>query len=104
LISLRPPGETVLHWLRRAILIEAAYLAISYILIHAKFSLFESLLGGVLTAFVVERMIPGKKWCFSTSAWNAKVAEQELRMGENPNTSKNELDRVVRFSRGGRQN
>jgi fucose 4-O-acetylase-like acetyltransferase len=104
LVSLRPRRERILHWLRRAILIEAAYLVASYIMIHANFSLIESLFGGLLAAFVVERMIPGRKWHFSTSARRRKVAEQDLQTGRKFNRTKNERDRVVPFSKGNIRN
>jgi hypothetical protein len=100
LVSLRPQTEPLLHWVRRAILIEAAYLAASYIMIHANFSLMESLFGGILAALVVERIIPGSKWHFSTSAQRRKLAEQQLQTGVEYNPSQNERDRVVPFSKG----
>jgi hypothetical protein len=100
LISLKARRERLFQWLRRAVLIEEAYFAASYTMIHAKLSLIESLFGGILAAFVVERMIPGRNWRFSTSAWRRTVAEPQLPTGGKCNPSKNDLDRVVPFSKG----
>ena len=100
LVSIRPRREPLFHWVRRAILMEAAYLATSYIMIHANFSLIETLLGGILAAFVVERIIPGRKWHFSMSAQRRTLAEQQLQTGGGSNPSNNERDRVVPFSKG----
>jgi hypothetical protein len=104
LVSLRPRREHLLHWLRRATLIDGAYLAATYILIHANFSLIGSLLGGILVAFVVERIIPGRKWHFTTSPRRRKVAERQLQTDGKYNSSKNERDRVVPFSKGDSRN
>jgi len=104
LFSLRPTIEPLLLWLRRVILIEAAYLATSYIMVHAYLSLLSSLFGGVLAAFIVDRIIPCRRWRNSTSARRRRVAKHELQMGGMYKSSKNELDRVVPISRGDSQN
>jgi hypothetical protein len=104
LFSLMPPREPALLWLRRVILIEAAYLATSYILIHACVSLFSSLLGGFLNAFVVARIIRGRRWRNSRSARMRKVAKRESQTGGKYNSSNNELAPVVPFSKGDSHN
>jgi hypothetical protein len=100
LISLKARREPLFRRLCGVVLIEAAYFAASYAMIHAKLSLFESFFGGILAAFLVERMIPGRQWRFSTSARSRTAADQHPPAGGKYNPSKNELDRVVPFSKG----
>jgi HNH endonuclease len=101
LLAVRRRRESILHWLRRAIAVEATYFGVAILLSRVGRTGLESLLGGLVAGFLVNQMMPGRSRYIPASVRRRKIAEHELRTGKKFNPRKYELDHEVPFSRGG---
>jgi len=101
LVSIRRRREGIRHALRRAIIVEATYLGVVYILAQARRTPLESLLGGIVAALIVIPMIRGRSRHIPASVRRKKIAEHELKTGKKFDSRKYELDHEVAFSKGG---
>jgi hypothetical protein len=102
LLAIRRRRESILHWLRRAIFVEATYVGVTLFLAKlGKTTPLESVLGGVVAALIVMSRMPGRSRHIPKSVRRKKIAEFEYRTGKKFNPRKHELDHEVPFSRGG---
>ena len=101
LVSLRRRREAIRHAIRRVFFAEATYVLVVYLMVLAGRTTLEALLAGVLSGFVVNKMMPGRSRHIPASVRRRKIAEYELRSGKKFNPRKHELDHEVPFARGG---
>jgi hypothetical protein len=101
LVSIRRRREAIRHALRRAIIVEATYFGLFYILVQIGRTPLEGLLAGIAAALILNQMMPGRSRHIPTSVRRRKIAEFELRTGEKFNPRKHELDHEIAFSKGG---
>ena len=101
LVSIRRRREAIRHALRRAIIVEATYFGVAYILAQVGRPMTEALLGGIVAALIVMPMIRGRSRHIPASVRRRTIAEHELRTGKKFNARKDELDHEVAFSKGG---
>jgi hypothetical protein len=101
LVSIRRRRESIRHWLRRAIIVEATYFGVVLVLVKAGRTPLESLLGGIVAALIVTQRMPARSRHIPASVRRRKIAEHELRTGKKFSLRKHELDHHIAFSRGG---
>src|SRR5258707_565633 len=101
LVSIRRRREGIRHALRRAVIVEATYIGVAYVLVKAGRPPIETLLGAIVAALIVMPLIRGRSRHIPASVRRKKIAEHELRTGEKFNSRKYELDHEVAFSKGG---
>jgi hypothetical protein len=101
LVSIKRRREGIRHRLRRIVIVEGVYIAVAYVMNQLGRTGVESLLGGVLAAFVVNQMMSGRSRHIPSTVRRRKIAEYELRTGKKYNSRKHELDHEIAFSKGG---
>lgn len=101
LVSIRRRREAIRHALRRAIIVEAVYFGVVFILVQAGRTPLEALLAGIVAGLVVNQTLPGRKRYIPASVRRKARAEFELRTGEKFNPRKHEYDHEIAFSKGG---
>jgi len=82
LVSIRRRREAIRHRLRRAILVEATYFAVFYILVQIGRTPLEGLLAGIAAALILNQRMPGRSRHIPASVRRRKIAEYELRTGK----------------------
>jgi hypothetical protein len=101
LLGIRRRREGIRFRLRKVIIVEGIYLGLAYLMLRNGQPPLESILAGLVAAFVVNSFIkPRSRYLSAYVKRNAK-AEFELRTGTKFNPKRHEFDHEVPFSRGG---
>lgn len=101
LLGIRRRREGIRYRLRKVIIVEGIYLGLAYLMLRNGQPQLESILAGLVAAFVVNSFIKPRSRYIRTSVKHKARAEFELRTGTKFNSRKHEYDHEVPFSRGG---
>jgi ABC-type nickel/cobalt efflux system permease component RcnA len=101
LLGIRRRREGIRHKLKQVIVVEGIYLGLTYIMVRNGQPLMESILAGLVAAFVVNSFIKPRRRYVPASVKRKARAEFELKTGAKFNSKKHEYDHKVPFSRGG---
>jgi hypothetical protein len=101
LVGIRRRRESISYRLRRAVLVEAAYLGTAFLLLRIGQPVLVSILAGMVLALLVNSRFKTRSRYVPASVKRKAKAEFELKTGTKFNPRKHEFDHDVPFSRGG---
>lgn len=101
LLGIRRRREGLRYKLRKVIIVEGVYLLSAYLMLRSGQAPMESILAGLVAAFIVNSLIKPRSRYIPASVRRKARAEFELRTGTKFNPKKHEYDHEVPFSRGG---
>ena len=101
LLGIRRRRDGIRFWIRKIIMVEAAYLGFTFVLVKLGRTPLESMLGGLVAALLVNAFYRPRSRHVPASVKRRAKAEFELRTGKKFNPRIHEYDHDVPFSRGG---
>ncbi|HKW87846.1 MAG TPA: HNH endonuclease signature motif containing protein [Candidatus Acidoferrales bacterium] len=101
LLGIRRRREGIRYRLRKVLIVEGIYLGLAYIMLRNGQPPLESILAGLVAAFIVNSFIKPRSRYIPASVKRKAKAEFELKTGTKFNPRKHEYDHDVPFSRGG---
>jgi hypothetical protein len=101
LLGIRRRRESIARRIRGLIILEGTYLGVAFIMLGTGFQPLESMLAGVVAAFIVMNYMKPRKRHIPTHVKRKARAKFELKTGTKYNPRKHEFDHEVPFSRGG---
>ncbi len=93
--------EGIRHGLRRLVLVELAYLGVTFLVVEGGRAPAEGLLAGLLAALIVDRFIPKRSRYIRGVERRMAIARFELKAGEKYDPRRHDLHHEVAFKRGG---
>jgi hypothetical protein len=101
MLGIRRRREAIRYALRKAIILEAVYFGVVYLMLRNGQPPLTTALAAIVAVFVVNSLIKPRSRYIPASVRRKAKAEFELRTGKKFNSRKHEYDHEVPFSRGG---